>query len=147
MPTLPTMSVFVLAALTSLVASAETKNETRARVFVIESDSWSIGGEFDIFDTGAVKGGAKPQTAEIVKTLNERCPQFIVTRKEERADYILVLQHEGGKVFVRKNNKYAVYNADGDAIDSGSTRILGNAIKDACKAMNTDWRTFQVAER
>ncbi len=148
-----TLMVFVLTALTALVASAESKNDGRARVFVPESESWSLGGEFDIFDFGdgvgggGVTGGAKPQTAEIVKTLNERCPKLIVTRKEERADYILVLQHEGGKVFVRKNNKYAVYNAEGDAIRSGSTRSLGNAVKEACAAMVADWQTVQVAAR
>ncbi len=136
----PTMlTVFVLAALTTLMASAEPKDEGRARVFVPVSDSWSIGGEFDIFDegVGAVTGGARPQTAEIVKTLHDRCPKLIVTRKEERADYILVLQHEGGK-FVRKDNKYAVFNADGDAIESGSTRSLGNAVKEACAAIASD---------
>jgi hypothetical protein len=141
------LTAFMLAVLTALVATAESKDDGRARVFVPESESWSLGGEFDIFGGGDVKGGAKPQTAEIVKTLNDRCPKLIVTRKEERADYILVLQHEGGKVFVRKNNKYAVFNAEGDAIRSGSTRMLGNAVKEACAAMVADWQNTQVAER
>ncbi len=143
------LTVFALATLTTLVASAQSKNEGRARVFVPVSDSWSIGGEFDIFDEGVgeVTGGAKPQTAEIVKTLHDRCPKLIVTRKEERADYILVLQHEGGKVFVRKDNKYAVFNAEGDAIGSGSTRSLGNAVKEACAAIVADWQKAQVTER
>ncbi len=146
--TLTMLTVFVLAALTTLVASADSKNEGRARVFVPVSDSWSIGGEFDIFDegVGAVTGGARPQTAEIVKTLHDRCPKLIVTRKEERADYILVLQHEGGK-FLRKDNKFAVFNADGDAIESGSTRSLGNAVKEACAAMVSDWADVERTER
>ncbi len=146
----PTMlTVFALAMLTTLVASAQSKNEGRARVFVPVSDSWSIGGELASFDEGGVgevSGGARPQTAEIVKTLHERCPKLIVTRKVERADYILVLQHEGGK-FVRKDNKYAVFNADGDAIESGSTRSLGNAVKDACSAMVSDWADVEHTER
>ena len=146
----PTMlTVFALAMLTTLSASAQSKNEGRARVFVPVSDSWSIGGELAIFDEGGVgevSGGARPQTAEIVKTLHERCPKLIVTRKVERADYILVLQHEGGK-FVRKDNKYAVFNADGDAIESGSTRSLGNAVKDACAAMVSDWADVERTER
>lgn len=143
------LTVFALATLTTLVANAQSKNEGRARVFVPVSDSWSVGGEFAIFDEGGVgevSGGARPQTAEIVKTLHERCPKLIVTRKEERADYILVLQHEGGK-FVRRDNKYAVFNADGDAIESGSTRSLGNAVKDACAAMVSDWADVERTER
>ena len=146
MPRPTTLTVFVLAVLTTLVATAESKDDGGARVFVPESESWSLGGEFDIFDFGEVTGGAKPQTAEIVKTLHERCPKLIVTRKEKRADYILVLQHEGGKV-VRKDNKYAVFNAEGDAIRSGSTRSLGNAVKEACAAIVADWQKAQVTER
>ena len=143
------LTVFVLTALTTLVASAQSKDEERARVFVPVSDSWSIGGELAIFDDGGVgevSGGARPQTAEIVKTLHDRCPKLIVTRKEERADYILVLQHEGGK-FLRKDNKFAVFNADGDAIESGSTRSLGNAVKEACSAIGSDWAELERAER
>ncbi len=149
MPKLTMLTVFVVAALTTLVASADSKNEGRARVFVPVSDSWSIGGEFAIFDEGGVgevSGGARPQTAEIVKTLHDRCPKLIVTRKEERADYILVLQHEGGK-FLRKDNKFAVFNADGDAIESGSTRSLGNAVKEACAAIASDWAEVERTER
>jgi len=143
------LTVFALATLTTLVANAQSKNEGRARVFVPVSDSWSVGGEFAIFDEGGVgevSGGARPQTAEIVKTLHDRCPTLIVTRKEERADYILVLQHEGGK-FLRKDNKFAVFNADGDAIESGSTRSLGNAVKEACAAMVADWAEVERTER
>ncbi|TDI37072.1 MAG: hypothetical protein E2P02_23595 [Acidobacteria bacterium] len=143
------LTVFALATLTTLVASAQSKNEGRARVFVPVSDSWSVGGELTIFDEGGVgevSGGARPQTAEIVKTLHDRCPKLIVTRKEERADYILVLQHEGGK-FLRKDNKFAVFNADGDAIESGSTRSLGNAVKEACAAMVSDWAEVERSER
>ncbi len=145
MTRLTTPAVFLVAILTALTASAAPKDDGRARVFVPESESWSVGGEFDIF--GEVKGGAKPQTAEVVKTIHERCPRVVVTRKEERADYILVLQHEGGKIFLRKDNKYAVFNAEGDAIGSGSTRSLGNAIKEACAAITADWHEARVAER
>ena len=34
--------------------------------------------------------------------------------------------------------KYVVYDADGDAIASGSTRLLGNSVKEACEAMRAD---------
>jgi len=139
-----------LALITNFALGAESKrDDVRARVFVLESESWAMGGEFDIFDDGGgeVSGGARPQTAEIVKTVRDRCPTLVVTRKEQRADYVLELQHEGGKVFLRKNNKFAVYNADGDAIESGSTRSLGNAVKEACAAMVDDWHAAQTMER
>jgi hypothetical protein len=144
---------FSLAAIGLVAASTRADEPGRFRVFVPESESWSFGGGFSLDDelgSGGVSGGAKPQTAEIVKTIHERCPEAIVTRKEERADYVLQLQHEGGKVFVRKDNKYVVYDAAGDAIASGSTRSLGNAVKDACAAIRLDWRARSeatIAER
>ena len=64
--------------------------------------------------------------------------------KQERADYILLLQHEGGKVFVRKDNKYVLFNAEGDALASGSTRSLGNAIKDAGEVLRQDPRVSSL---
>lgn len=129
-----------VASLASAAISKDERKDDRPRVFVTESESWSIGGEFDPFEGhGSLKGGAKPQTAEIVKTVHDRCPGVVVTRKEERADYVLVLDHEGGKIFLRKDNKFALYDADGDAVASGSTRSLGNAVKDACKALYDDW--------
>ncbi|MGH8849250.1 MAG: hypothetical protein ACREXQ_18675, partial [Polaromonas sp.] len=82
-----------------------------------------------------------PQTAEIIKTLGERCPLAIVTLRKDIADYILLLDHEGGKGALRKDNKFALFNKEGDAIASGSTRTLGNAVKDACQALTNDWNT------
>ena len=34
-----------------------------------------------------------------------------------------------------------MFNKDGDSIVSHSTRSLGNAVKDACDAISTDWPT------
>ena len=72
----------------------------RARVFITDSQSWEIGG-YSGSSGGAggamVHGGARPQTAEIVKTFGERCPQVTPNNKQEKADYIVLLDHEGGK--------------------------------------------------
>ena len=124
---------------TSVAYEKEKPDTTkRPRVFVVESESWSMGSELNPLDFGdfsEITGGARPQTAEIVKTMHDRCPEVIVTRKEDRADFVLVLEHEGGKILVRKDNKYALYNAEGDAIASGATRLLGNSVKEACSAI------------
>jgi hypothetical protein len=134
------------AALATSVSAGERHRPARPRVFVPDSESWSMGGGFSLdedgFGGGEVRGGAKPQTAEIVKTIHERCPELIVTMKEERADYVLLLQHEGGKIFLRRNNKFVVFDAEGDAIGSGSTRSLGNAVEDACEVIRDD-RAFE----
>jgi PEGA domain len=114
----------------------------KARVFVTDSQSWemsgSSGGSRDGFG-GHTSGGARPQTAEIVKTFTERCPDVVVNNIREKADYVTVLDHEGGKGMLRKDNKVAVFNKDGDSIVSKSTRSLGTSVQEACTAIVADF--------
>jgi hypothetical protein len=46
---------------------------------------------------------------------------------------------EGGKEVISRDNKVVVFNYDGDSILSHFTRMLGNAVKDACAAIAADW--------
>ncbi len=130
---LKTAQVMFVLALSLLTAAGE-----KPRVFITDSKSWEISGGFGASGgsaAGATRGGARPQTAEIMKTFGERCPEVIVTNKQEKADYVVLLDHEGGKVVTLKDNKVVVFNKEGDMIHSGSTRSLGNAVKDACNAI------------
>lgn len=128
-------AIFILAG-----ASFASENP---RVFVTDSQSWEIGGGVggtsDGFGGGA-KGGARPQTAEIVKTFHERCPNVIINNRRDKANYVVVLDHEGGKASLRRDNKIAIFEqSSGDAIFSRSTRSLGNSVKDGCAAIFRDW--------
>ncbi len=117
-------------------------NPNKARVFITDSKSWEVsgggGGTSGGFGSGG-SGGARPQTAEIIKTFSERCPDVIVNSKQERADYVVLLDHEGGKAFFLHDNKVVVFNKDGDSILAHSTRSLGNSVRDACDAIAKDW--------
>ena len=130
----------VICLLTALVAAQQTP-----RVFITDSKSWEIsgggGGTSGGFG-GGVHGGARPQTAEIIKTFGERCPKVTVNNKVDKADYVVVLDHEGGKGLIRRDNKVAVFNSDGDSVMSHSTRSLGNAVQDACAAITKDWESI-----
>ena len=98
----------------------------KPRVLVKDSSSWQI-------NHG---GGARPQTAEIIKTFHERCPAVTVTMKQDTADYLVQVDHEAGKDFFLRRNKVVVFdNKTGDAFFSDSTRSLGNAVKEACEAI------------
>jgi hypothetical protein len=125
--------------LASVVWSAAAE---KPRVFVTDSKSWELGGATggtaDGFG-GAARGGARPQTAEIIKTFGERCPAVIINNKQEKADYVVLLDHEGGKDPISRDNKVVIFNKDGDSIMSHSTRSLGNAVKDVCGAIAEDW--------
>jgi hypothetical protein len=123
-------------------APAGLPNDGKTRVFVTDSESWETrgggygGGNKNGWSaSSSMAGGARPQTAEIIKTLNQRCPELTVTDNLGRANFVLTLDHEGGKGALAHRNKLAVFNKDGDDIFSVSTRELGNSVKDACQAM------------
>lgn len=126
-----------------VLVSSELVAVEKVRIFVTDSQSWETGGAVVAPGPGgggAYGGGARPQNAEIAKTIRERCPELTVTINRERADYILTLDHEGGKGIFRKDNKWVLYGKGGDMIDSGSTRSLGNSVKNACSAVANDQR-------
>ncbi len=130
---------------------ATTAPTDAARVFVTDSESWSVGGQSGgaggAFG-GSSSGGARPQTAEIIKTFGERCPQVKVNNKQERADYIVVLDHEGGKSILQHRNKVAVFSrVSGDSITSKSTLSLGGSVQEACEAIMKDWSEHGVSIR
>ena len=118
--------------------SPAPSQDTPRRVFITDSQSWEMSGGFGGSSAGfggAVKGGARPQTAEIIKTFGEKCPGTTVTMNQHRANFVVLMDHEGGKGWARKDNKVAVFDQVGDAILSKSTRSLGNSVKEACKAI------------
>jgi hypothetical protein len=126
----------------AVAAVAQTSPDGRARVFISDSQSWQIAGNAGGSNgtwASSTRGGARPQTAEIIKTFGDRCPQVVVNNKQDKADYVVLLDHEGGKSILVHDNKVAVFNSDGDSIVSHSTRSLGNSVKDACEAITKDW--------
>jgi hypothetical protein len=141
-PLLNSLSILLL--LIPSGAQTATASRQKARVFISDSQSWEMsgnaGGSSGAFAAHS-SGGARPQTAEIIKTFGERCPNVIINNKPDKSDYVVLLDHEGGKGLVKRDNKMAVFNKDGDSIVSHSTRSLGNAVKEACDAITSDWPT------
>ena len=113
------------------------------RVFITDSQSWEVGGGGGGNWAGfgeAASGGARPQTAEIVKTFGERCSDVVTNNIPRRADYVVVLDHEGGKGWALHRNKVAVFTRiSGDSIVSKSTYSLGGSVQTACEAIRADW--------
>jgi hypothetical protein len=136
------IAFFCLTSLLILSVVAQESEKAKPRVFITDSQSWEIAGGFAASGgsaSGIVRGGARPQTAEIIKTFGEKCPAVTVTMKSDNADYIILLDREGGKALYLKDSKFAVFKKDGDSIKAGSTRTIGGAVKDACVALMKDW--------
>ena len=117
--------------------------DAKPRVFITDSQSWEVrgasGGSRGRWG-GSEAGGARPQTAEIIKTFGERCPGVLVNNIEEKADFIVLLNHEGGKGLLQHKNKVAVFErTSGDTVISKSTISLGGGVQEACDAISKYW--------
>ena len=124
-------------------ATPAISDADRARVFITDSNSWSTqgsaGGSHGSFAASS-SGGARPQTAEIIKTFGQRCPQVIVNNRLEASNYIVELDHEGGKGFLAHKDKIAVFvQKSGDSIFSKSTLSVGGSVQDACAVLLAHW--------
>jgi hypothetical protein len=125
-------------------ASTPATNSTdNARVYVTDSNSWSVqgsaGGGNGAFGASST-GGARPQTAEIIKTFGERCPQVTVNNRADASNYVVELDHEGGKGLLAHKDKIAVFvQKTGDNIFSKSTLSVGGSVQDACSAILAHW--------
>jgi hypothetical protein len=120
-------------------------DQDKPRVFITDSNSWSTqssaGGSRGTFAAGS-SGGARPQTAEIIKTFGQRCPQVIVNNRADASNYIVELDHEGGKGVFAHKDKIAVFvEKSGDSIFSKSTLSVGGSVQDACAALLAHWGT------
>jgi hypothetical protein len=143
------MPLFVLIATTFAMGAYAQTTTTPApvaekpRVFITDSQSWetrgSAGGANGAFAAHSA-GGARPQTAEIIKTFGEKCPTVMVNNIQSKANYIVVLDHEGGKGYLQHKNKVAVFDAtSGDSVVSKSTLSLGGSVEEACRGIAKHW--------
>jgi len=112
----------------------------KPRVFITESQAVQLAGAAALGEAkGAVSltGGTSPANIEVMKTFLQRCPSVVVTANREKADYVVRLDHEEVNPttpFVR-GNKVAVFDKNEELIYTNTTKLLGNAVKDACAAI------------
>jgi len=73
-------------------------------------------------------------------TFGQRCPQVIVNNRPSMVDYVVELDHEGGKGLLAHKDKVAVFvRTSGDGIFSQSTLSVGGSVEGACKALLAHW--------
>lgn len=132
-----------LAVAQSTPSTPSASTQEKPRIYITESNSWetqSAGGGSDAGAGFSGSGGARPQTAEIIKTFGERCPQVTVNNRLERTIYVVQLDHEGGKNAFSHKNKVAVFDrSSGDLVFSKSTLSVGGAVQEACAAILKHW--------
>lgn len=118
----------------------EDGNRKLTRVFVEANESWeTAGGILGNRDGlgGGTRGGARPQRAEVMKALRKlpECAGFGVTLVRDKADFTLLLDYDGGKMFFEKDSKVALFDPTGDLIHTESRTTVNAAVRGACLAM------------
>jgi len=141
-PSAPSPVSTPVAASAPPLPSTSVPSDDKTRVLVTDSQSWeargysSAGGNKNGWGaSSSYASGARPQTAEIIKTLNERCPQLVVTNRLDKADFVITLDHEGGKAVVASQQNHGIqqrWRRDLQQIEIS----LGNSVKDACQVMS-----------
>jgi hypothetical protein len=66
----------------------------------------------------------------------------IVTLNQANADYTVMLNRESKKNrgLLRSNSQVQVANKSGDILGTSATHTVGNAAKDACELITSDWQ-------
>jgi hypothetical protein len=79
---------------------------------------------------------------EVTKDLQKNCSGAIVTLNQSNADYTVILNRESkqNRGLLRSNSQIQVANREGDILGTSATHTVGNAAKDACELIMSDWQ-------
>jgi len=133
--------LFLLGPCAAAQSQAADENKLPARrpvVYVMPNALAGVAGSDSGVIVDSAHNGKEPQIAKIYQELQHHpeCKQFAENMIKEKADYLLLLQHGGGK-----GNRWAVSDKQGNVFASGESLLLGNSVKDACLAMAKDWQS------
>jgi hypothetical protein len=137
------LTIFVFACV--LVASAQDK----PRVFVQGKGSENVS------SNGSGGGGrhwgawgskstidSHDESMEVTKDLQKNCSGATVTLNQSNADYTIIMNRESkqNRGLLRSNSQIQVANREGDILGTSATHTVGNAAKDACELIMSDWQ-------
>src|SRR5260370_17306890 len=82
------------------------------------------------------------ESMEVTKDLQKNCSSVIVTLGQSNADYTVLMNRESKKNrgLLRSNSQVEVANRAGDILGTSATHTVGNAPKDACQLITSDWQ-------
>jgi hypothetical protein len=82
------------------------------------------------------------ESMEVTKDLQKNCSGVIVTLNQSNADYTVIMNRESkqNRGLLRSNSQIQVANKSGDILGTSATHTVGNAAKDACELVMSDWQ-------
>jgi hypothetical protein len=123
-----------------MLAAAQNAAPAKIFVFLAGSEPERISGEAHLGETrGALELTRSTPSYDIesMRTFTRQCPGVVMTTRRDKADVIIRVEREAPSPttpFV-KANKIAVFNLNDELVYATSARLLGNASKDACRAI------------
>lgn len=124
---------------TNGVLPGSTKEGEKPRIFI---EVWSTG--------GPIKAQQKAEPSGEIAAFAQGCPQVVVTRVQDKANYVLRLEHHTpGGGFLRPQNppadydldfwRSSVFDTEGSQITMESSPALASAVDSGCRAILYDW--------
>jgi hypothetical protein len=123
-----------------LAAALNADPPAKTLVFLAGSEPERISGEALLGDSrGAVDltRSTPSYDIEAMRTFTRHCPGVVITTRREKAGIILRIERDEPNPttpFV-KANRIAVFNLNDELVYATRARLLGNASKDACRAI------------
>jgi hypothetical protein len=119
------------------VASGAVEEQVKVgfRALLSDRKSWETSGGFSrtsVDNPGTGRLTLRPPPAEIFKAWREHCPAIGVTADPANADAIVLIDRQAWR---SPTYPVSVFRLNGDVLYAGGARLLGNAVKDACKAL------------
>jgi hypothetical protein len=81
----------------------------------------------------------RDQSIEMAKDFQKRCPRAALTISQEKADYIVILNHLEVGLLVR-DNQIEVANKDGDVLSTLEKGGIRKEVEDICRLILADWQ-------
>src|ERR1700732_242008 len=142
------MKTYALLCLVAIALSANAQD--KPRIFVqgkgsenVSSNGSGAGGRH--WGTWGSKStsDSHDESMEVTKDLQKNCSGAIVTLNQSNADYTVIMNRESkqNRGLLRSNSQIQVANRAGDILGTSATHTVGNAAKDACELVMSDWQT------
>jgi hypothetical protein len=123
-----------------LAAVSAAAQPSKPRLFLAGSEPERISGEAQLGQSrGAVELTRSTPSYDIesMRTFTLHCPGVVMTTRRENADLILRIERDDpspATPFV-KANRIAIFNLQDELVYATRARLLSNASKDACRAI------------
>ena len=145
-------SIVVVPMLVIALTAAAQIQPTKKRPVIFVNGSGAVSIQSLGFALAHVAAGSTAiskhdQTIEMASQLMKNCPAEIIIQTDARADYELYLNRETGGWGTGVSQIILVRPSNHAVLHAGKQSTVAKAMKEACKAVMTDWAQHSVERK